>query len=100
MNFILKLDCSKYNIGSGKTTLAQKAGDVLQKSGITVQGFYTEEVRQHGKRTGFDVVTFDGTRSALARVGWVLLKFFFALCVNQEVASLLIRLLKFSIITN
>ncbi|CAB3979881.1 cancer-related nucleoside-triphosphatase [Paramuricea clavata] len=54
---------------SGKTTLVQKVVDALQKNGITVQGFYTEEVRQHGKRTGFDVATLDGTRGALARVG-------------------------------
>ena len=57
-----------YNTGSGKTTLVQKACDVLQKKGVSVQGFYTEEVRQHGKRIGFDVVTLDGNRGALARV--------------------------------
>ncbi|XP_028401340.1 cancer-related nucleoside-triphosphatase-like [Dendronephthya gigantea] len=55
--------------GTGKTTLIQKACDVLQKKGVTAQGFYTEEVRQHGKRFGFDVITLDGTRDALARVG-------------------------------
>ncbi len=32
-------------------------------------GFYTEEVRQRGRRVGFDVVTLDGRRGPLARVG-------------------------------
>ena len=31
-------------------------------------GFYTEEVRGHHGRTGFDVVTLDGQRAPLARV--------------------------------
>ena len=43
---------------------------------VVVQGFYTEEVREHshgpsggrGPRVGFDVVTLDGKRSPLARV--------------------------------
>ena len=72
----------KYNIGSGKTTLVQKACDILQKKGIAVQGFYTEEIREHGKRTGFDVVTLDGIRGELARVGYafpVFMFFYFAL---------------------
>ncbi len=32
-------------------------------------GFYTEEVRQRGRRVGFDVVTLDGQRGPLARMG-------------------------------
>ena len=55
--------------GSGKTTLIQKACNVLKQKSIAVQGFYTEEIRQHGKRIGFDVVTLDGIRGPLARVG-------------------------------
>lgn len=51
----------------------QKTCDALQKKGVTVQGFYTEEVREHGKRIGFDVVTLNGTRGALARVGYAFL---------------------------
>lgn len=62
-----------YNTGSGKTTLVQKTCDALQKKGVTVQGFYTEEAREHGKRIGFDVVTLNGTRGALARVGYAFL---------------------------
>jgi hypothetical protein len=34
-------------------------------------GFYTEEVRAGGERQGFDVVTLDGHRGPLARVGTV-----------------------------
>lgn len=35
----------------------------------TPKGFVTEEVRRKGSRVGFDIVTFDGRRSTLARVG-------------------------------
>lgn len=55
--------------GVGKTTLIQKATEVLKSSGIPVDGFYTEEVRQEGRRIGFDVVTLSGKRSTLSRVG-------------------------------
>ncbi|XP_077024466.1 cancer-related nucleoside-triphosphatase isoform X2 [Tamandua tetradactyla] len=53
----------------GKTTLIQKASEVLKSSGMPVDGFYTEEVRQGGRRIGFDVVTLSGTRGPLSRVG-------------------------------
>nr|XP_019568452.1 PREDICTED: cancer-related nucleoside-triphosphatase isoform X2 [Rhinolophus sinicus] len=55
--------------GVGKTTLIQKASEVLKSSGIPVDGFYTEEVRQGGRRIGFDVVTLSGLRGPLSRVG-------------------------------
>ncbi len=32
-------------------------------------GFYTQEVREQGRRVGFDVVTIDGARGPLARAG-------------------------------
>ncbi|XP_047375745.1 cancer-related nucleoside-triphosphatase-like [Sciurus carolinensis] len=54
--------------GVGKTTLIQKASEVLKSSGVPVDGFYTEEVRQGGRRTGFGVVTLSGTRGPLSRV--------------------------------
>ncbi|KAK7816158.1 hypothetical protein U0070_023641 [Myodes glareolus] len=53
----------------GKTTLIQKASEVLQSSGMPVDGFYTQEVRQGGRRIGFDVVTLSGARGPLSRVG-------------------------------
>lgn len=56
--------------GVGKTTLIQKAITVLQSSGLPVDGFYTQEVRQGGKRIGFDVVTLSGAQGPLSRVGY------------------------------
>jgi nucleoside-triphosphatase len=56
--------------GVGKTTLIQKAIEVLQSSGLPVDGFYTQEVRQEGKRIGFDVVTLSGAQGPLSRVGY------------------------------
>ena len=51
--------------GVGKTTLIKSLCEDLNKC----SGFYTEELRQGGKRTGFDIVTLDGsTRAPLARV--------------------------------
>ncbi|XP_025140302.1 cancer-related nucleoside-triphosphatase isoform X2 [Bubalus kerabau] len=55
--------------GVGKTTLIQKATEVLKSSGVPVDGFYTEEVRQGGRRIGFDVVTLSGIRGPLSRTG-------------------------------
>lgn len=55
--------------GVGKTTLIQKASEILKSSGVPVDGFYTEEVRQGGRRVGFDVVTLSGLRGPLSRVG-------------------------------
>ncbi|XP_075059560.1 cancer-related nucleoside-triphosphatase isoform X2 [Mixophyes fleayi] len=55
--------------GIGKTTLIQKTSEVLKSSGVSIDGFYTEEVRQGGRRIGFDVVTLSGKRGNLARIG-------------------------------
>uniref|UniRef100_A0A8C3XBJ2 Nucleoside-triphosphatase, cancer-related n=1 Tax=Catagonus wagneri TaxID=51154 RepID=A0A8C3XBJ2_9CETA len=55
--------------GVGKTTLIQKASEALKSSGVSVDGFYTEEVRQGGRRIGFDVVTLSGVRGPLSRIG-------------------------------
>jgi nucleoside-triphosphatase len=52
--------------GVGKTTLLKQ---VVSGYDGPVGGFYTEEVRQQGMRTGFDIVTLDGQRAPLARVG-------------------------------
>uniref|UniRef100_A0A3P8W555 Nucleoside-triphosphatase, cancer-related n=1 Tax=Cynoglossus semilaevis TaxID=244447 RepID=A0A3P8W555_CYNSE len=54
--------------GVGKTTLVQKACEALLSSGVGVEGFYTEEVRERGRRTGFDVVTMTGERGHLSRI--------------------------------
>ncbi|KAM9564558.1 cancer-related nucleoside-triphosphatase [Guaruba guarouba] len=54
--------------GVGKTTLIQKVTQALKSSGTSIDGFYTEEVREGGRRTGFDVVTLSGKRGPLSRV--------------------------------
>ncbi|XP_044276253.1 cancer-related nucleoside-triphosphatase [Varanus komodoensis] len=55
--------------GVGKTTLIQKAAEVLKSSSFPIDGFYTQEVREGGRRIGFDVVTLSGRRGILSRVG-------------------------------
>lgn len=54
--------------GVGKTTLVQKACEALASSGVRVEGFCTEEVREGGRRVGFDVVTMTGERGHLSRI--------------------------------
>ncbi|XP_047488276.1 cancer-related nucleoside-triphosphatase-like [Penaeus chinensis] len=54
--------------GVGKTTLVQKIVKNLKDAGVPCSGFYTQEVRQGGKRIGFDVVTLDGKNGILSRV--------------------------------
>ncbi len=53
--------------GVGKTTVIRRALDLIGLEASA--GFYTEEVRAKGRRVGFDVVTLDGRRGALARAG-------------------------------
>lgn len=51
--------------GTGKTTIIKR----LSESISLKKGFYTEEVRERGARVGFDVITFDGKRWPLSRMG-------------------------------
>ncbi len=53
--------------GSGKTTLVTRV--IKDRCFRGAAGFFTEEVREEGRRVGFDVVTLDGLRAPLARVG-------------------------------
>jgi nucleoside-triphosphatase len=55
------------NPGVGKTTLIRAITERLDE--VTCAGFYTEEKRQRGKRTGFKVVTLDGREETLASLG-------------------------------
>ena len=48
----------------GKTTVIRRVVETLQ--GKPLGGFYTEEVREHGRRRGFRAVTFDGWRRIIA----------------------------------
>lgn len=54
--------------GVGKTTLVRKCCDTLKENGSSLHGFYTEELRDKGKRIGFDIVTLDNERAALSRI--------------------------------
>jgi nucleoside-triphosphatase len=52
--------------GCGKTTLIKR---VVARLEGAVGGFYTEELREGGVRTGFKILTFDGQQGILASVG-------------------------------
>jgi nucleoside-triphosphatase len=54
--------------GSGKTTVASRLADLLVERGIEVRGFVTHEVRERGRRVGFEIKTVDGDRATLAHV--------------------------------
>jgi nucleoside-triphosphatase len=54
--------------GSGKTTVAARVAELLAQRGIAVRGFVTHEVREGGRRVGFDVETMDGERATMAHV--------------------------------
>ena len=49
--------------GVGKTTVVMELVKLIKRE---KQGFYTQELRQHGRRTGFELVSLDGTRAILA----------------------------------
>jgi nucleoside-triphosphatase len=54
--------------GSGKSTVAERLATLLRQRGVAVSGFFTRELRQGGRRVGFEVETFDGRRATLAHV--------------------------------
>jgi nucleoside-triphosphatase len=51
--------------GCGKTTLVKRVVSTLD---LPADGFYTEEIRKHGQRVGFEIVTLGGEQSVLAHV--------------------------------
>lgn len=51
--------------GSGKTTLIRR---VLERYPGPAGGFFTQELRERGVRTGFEIITLDGERGLLAHV--------------------------------
>jgi nucleoside-triphosphatase len=52
--------------GIGKTTLIRRVADGLAPDGL--RGFYTEEIRKRGERSGFRLVSFDGTMRVIAHI--------------------------------
>ncbi len=80
-------------LGVGKTTLVKKVCDAVVSAGVSVSGFYTEEVREQGRRVGFDVVTLTGDRGRLSR-----LRYHLCSSLHQSSAALVYLLL--SSITN
>jgi nucleoside-triphosphatase len=53
--------------GCGKTTLIKRT---MNELALPAGGFYTEEIRQHGQRVGFKVITLDGENAVLAHVNF------------------------------
>jgi len=51
--------------GIGKTTLIKK---LIDATSLSKGGFYTEEIREGGKRVGFSLMTLDGKKSTLASI--------------------------------
>jgi nucleoside-triphosphatase len=51
--------------GSGKTTAIQ---EILSHLSCDAGGFYTEEIREGSKRTGFALITLDGRSGVLAHI--------------------------------
>jgi nucleoside-triphosphatase len=54
--------------GSGKTTVAGRAAELLRDDGVPVAGFLTREIRKDRGRVGFEIETLDGDRAVLAHV--------------------------------
>jgi nucleoside-triphosphatase len=52
--------------GVGKTTLLRKIGEGVSHLGIG--GFYTQEIRQKGRRIGFRVERFSGASGLLSHI--------------------------------
>ncbi|TVS21171.1 MAG: NTPase [Planctomycetaceae bacterium] len=52
--------------GCGKTTLVRRVLDQL--GDLRVAGFYTQELRDRGRRTGFEAIGLQGSRAILAHV--------------------------------
>jgi nucleoside-triphosphatase len=53
--------------GCGKTTVLERLTDCL--ADLRLAGFYTAEVREGGRRIGFEAVGWHGRRAVLARLG-------------------------------
>jgi nucleoside-triphosphatase len=56
--------------GSGKTTVVARLADLLREAGVPLGGFVTHEVREQGRRVGFEIATLDGRRATLAHASF------------------------------
>jgi nucleoside-triphosphatase len=54
--------------GVGKTTVAARLAALLQECNAVVCGFVTHELREGGRRVGFELETLEGRRAILAHV--------------------------------
>jgi nucleoside-triphosphatase len=54
--------------GAGKTTALSRLAELLRDGGVALSGFLTREMREGGRRVGFEIETFDGERGLLAHV--------------------------------
>jgi nucleoside-triphosphatase len=54
--------------GAGKTTAVSRLSDLLREAGVPLSGFLTRELRETGRRVGFEIETFGGERGLLAHV--------------------------------
>jgi nucleoside-triphosphatase len=54
--------------GAGKTTALSRLAERLEHAGVALSGFLTKELREGGRRVGFEIETFDGERGLLAHV--------------------------------
>jgi nucleoside-triphosphatase len=51
--------------GSGKTTAVSRLAALLREAGVPVGRFVTTELRERGRRVGFEIETLDGGERAL-----------------------------------
>jgi nucleoside-triphosphatase len=54
--------------GIGKTTLIRRVAAQLRH--LCLRGFYTEEIRESGRRQGFRLITFDDEQAIIAHVNF------------------------------
>jgi nucleoside-triphosphatase len=54
--------------GAGKTTALGRLCELLREGGVTLSGFLTREMRERGRRVGFEIETPAGERGVLAHV--------------------------------
>jgi nucleoside-triphosphatase len=54
--------------GAGKTTALSRLAERLRSDGVAPSGFLTREMREGGRRVGFEIETFDGEHGLLAHV--------------------------------